>query len=213
MEHVGLTARPPALRRETHQHALVRISNERHVAMHIHDAGDELEHGLELAPIFDSGIALVGAADQPRDQHHVRHRMVIPHGLLLVDAVRKRLLHRTFRQLGARQSLPTGTLAPQRPDRGADEQTGRFAEQMVVRRGVARPVACDEMTVLIDAGQPAAPEPLPGRAVENLRAGQQKPGKRPVNQPYAMLQADAPVHPQWIGTLPDPRVQQRATSL
>src|SRR5690606_41882319 len=92
-----------------------------------------------------------------------------------------------------------------------DGQSGKLADQMVVRRRrIRRQVMHDEVAVAIDRIEPAIPEALAFCPREERRAGAARDAVRevPVDQPDAELQRAAPVCTSEVRTLVDPAVDQ-----
>src|SRR6185503_20720000 len=118
-------------------------------------------------PIVAAEVATVGAPDEPGHDEHVREFVVIPDRLLGIDAVGSVLLERLALQLTVRAVAPTLAALPQRPGHARDEQTGQLAQQMIVRRRMAREMPADEAAVLIDARQPPRAKRFARCAVEH----------------------------------------------
>jgi hypothetical protein len=176
---------------EPHQHPLIRIANQRHVAANIHHTGNELEHDLEPPPILLPEVAVVGARHQARHEHHVRHRVVIPDRLFFVDAVGKSLRQRLSLQLRARLPRPLRAFAPQGPRQRTDKQSRRFSQQVIVRRRVPRPVPRNEMTVLIDRLEPAGRNAGPPRPRKSPRPRRPAETTRTTSSPAARRARDS----------------------
>src|SRR5262245_9554037 len=85
---------------------------------------------------------------------------------------------------------------------------------MIIRRGMTRQVAGDEMTVLIDRGEPARAEDITRVIGEDRRiqADEQVPRERPVREPHRVLEAAAPVGAERIRALADPGIDESATA-
>ena len=100
------------VRIEPRDDRIVRVAEGGNVAAHIHDARDELQHRFQALPVFGAEVASVRARDEAGDEHHVRHFVVIPDGLLAIDAVAAVLQQRLLLQLAQRLFAPGLRLRP-----------------------------------------------------------------------------------------------------
>jgi hypothetical protein len=131
------------------------------------------------------------------DEQHVRHFVVVPDGLLAIDAIAAVLHQCLLVQLAQRYFAPGLRLRPERPRGRGDEQSGQLAEQVIVRGRMPREVAGDEVAVLKDRSRPALAQ---GFAL----IPEQVPCERPVDQAHRVLEAAAPMRAARVRTLLEP---------
>src|SRR5690606_33244268 len=203
--------RLPGLERE--REPVVGIPDHRHVAADVEHRRDELDHSAERLPVSGRERDTGPASGETRDEEQRRDELLIPRGLLLVDAVRIDLPPHLALEDRTRVVAPLARLGPARPRAARGEDTRGLADQMIVRRRrVSREMPHDETVVQMDRAQPFVAEAAALGTLEQWRRGPSADHVRemPVDQANRDLERAAPVRTSEIRALAHPALEQRA---